>query len=72
MFLNADFGRGNVQHGKCYASKSAVLSLFLSLHKQKKEMQRQTKERRECCTGKESKDKVSKEAAIYYLSCYAD
>ena len=37
QFLIADFGRGNNKHRKCPASKSAVLSLFLSLHKQRKE-----------------------------------
>ena len=46
QFLIADFGRGNDEHRKCPASlpaegtqagKSAVLSLFLSLHKQRKE-----------------------------------
>jgi len=36
MFLTADFGRGNDQQQAVSASKSAVLSLLLSLHKQRK------------------------------------
>jgi hypothetical protein len=39
----ADFGKGNAQHRTVSASKSAVLSLFLSLHKQRKEVHKQTK-----------------------------
>jgi len=36
MFLNADFGQGNDQQQAVSASKSAVLSLSLSWHKQRK------------------------------------
>jgi len=36
MFLTADFGRGDDQPQAVSASKSAVLSLLLSLHKQRK------------------------------------
>ena len=35
---HVDFGRGNAQPRAAAASKSAVLSLFLSLHKQRKEI----------------------------------
>jgi len=38
IFLTADFGLGNDQQKAASASKSVVLSLFLSLHKQRKEM----------------------------------
>jgi hypothetical protein len=37
MSLGADFGRGNIQQKAASASKSAVFSLLLSLHKQRKE-----------------------------------
>jgi len=44
--LNADFGQGNVQQRKYPASKSAVLSLLLSLHKQRKQMDRSTRKKK--------------------------
>ena len=60
-FHNADFGRGSIQLRTDAASKSAVLSLFLSLHKQRKEVHAQTKERRAFSTNKKMKYVQGKE-----------